>query len=264
MPSGWPAKVNNAIEGPIAIIGGSGLDRFGELEDIEPVEVETPWGRPAEAPQKAQFAGAALFFLPRHGADHRLPPHRINYRANIAALHQLGVKTIIACNVVGGINREMRPGDLVIPDQLIDYTWGRGHTFFDGMGDTSEGVRHIDFTHPFSPLVNRALLKAAESLQVKVHHPATFGVTQGPRLETAAEIRRMGRDGCDIVGMTSMPEATLAAERGIAYSSIALVVNPAAGVSDQPITEEGMAGVMVQGIAGIKALLSAFLRAISR
>ena len=230
----------------IAIIGGSGLAGL-PATCVESVPVTTVVGEPS-APVLRYAAGAReVLFLARHGAPHRIPPHRVNYRANLLALQQLGATRIVALNAVGGIDPALRAGDFVLPDDLIDYTWGRAHTFSDGVDGLP--VRHVDFTRPFdAPLASR-LAEALRARAAVVHEGGTYGVAQGPRLETAAEIRRLARDGCRIVGMTAMPEAALARELGLRYAMVCLVTNPAAGVGPGVLEAEAMAAAAQSGMA---------------
>ncbi len=228
----------------VAIIGGTGFDRIDDFHERERLRVDTPWGDPSGDILRGSLGGRDFLFLPRHGESHDIPPHRVNYRANIDALRSIGARRIIALAAVGGIHALMRPGDLVIPDQVIDYTWGRQHTFFDGDGSA---VEHIDFTHPYTPALREHLLGAAIRAGKTVHDGGTYAVTQGPRLETAAEIDRLERDGADIVGMTGMPEAALAREAGIDYAAVAIVVNPAAGRGEAPITLDDIRAVLARG-----------------
>jgi 5'-deoxy-5'-methylthioadenosine phosphorylase len=217
----------------MAIIGGTGFDRISGFRELERKKVETPYGNPSGSLILGQLGEREFLFLPRHGSEHGIPPHRINYRANIHALNQAGVKRVIALAAVGGIAGHMLPGDVVLPDQIVDYTWGREHTFFTG---AEAGVNHIDFTWPYSPAWRQHLLAAATRAGIVLHPAGTYAVTQGPRLESAAEIDRLERDGAHIVGMTGMPEAALAKELGLEYAAIALVVNAAAGRSKESIT----------------------------
>lgn len=217
----------------LAIIGGSGFGAFPGLEVLEHKPVETRYGTTSAPLVQGLLNGQPLWFLARHGPEHRLPPHRINYRANIQALADAGCTSIIALGAVGGIHPSCPPGALCIPDQLIDYTHGRLHSFFDNEAD---GVEHVDFTQPYDESLRQALLAAAADAGIALREGGTYGVTQGPRLETAAEIRRMARDGCDLVGMTAMPEAALARERMLSYATLAFVVNWGAGLSDDAIT----------------------------
>lgn len=235
---------------PVAIIGGTGLSEFCEGRIVG--ERQTPFGNTSADLIAAECSGQRFVFLARHGNPHTIPPHCVNYRANIWALKQMGVKHIVAVNAVGGINPAMPAGSLVFPDQLIDYTYGRQHSYSDS---DQVALHHIDFSEPFAPSMVEQLKTAATNLGLKHQTPAVYAVTQGPRLETAAEIDRLERDGCDIVGMTAMPEAGLAAELNVAYASICLVVNPAAGRSDKLITLDDIHAVLDAGMGDIKSLL---------
>jgi 5'-methylthioinosine phosphorylase len=241
----------------IGIIGGSGLDSFSDLSVQEQRVVTTEWGEPSAPLCFGTLGNTEVVFLARHGVTHRLPPHRVNYRANIAALRAEGVKAIYAVNVVGGINGEMGPGDLVIPDQIIDYTFGRGHTYSDS---PDQVLQHIDFTFPYDDSLRDRLLQAAiacgTACETRIHAEAVYGATQGPRLETAAEIARMANDGCDIVGMTGMPEAALARELQIPYACLALVVNMAAGLSEERISFGQMDTVMANNMPLVRKVLT--------
>lgn len=217
----------------IGIIGGSGLTNLQALE-IERYEmVRTPFGEPSAPLTFGKFDGRPVVFLPRHGSVHRLPPHKVNYRANLWALHHVGIRHVVGMAAVGGITQG--PCNLCIPDQIIDYTWGRDHTFFEA--DLTQ-VTHIDFTEPYCEELRQSLLNAGKQSGVKVLDTGVYGATQGPRLESAAEVRRMEKDGCSLVGMTGMPEAALAKEIGLCYACCAVVVNWAAGKTDGPITME--------------------------
>ena len=209
-----------------AVIGGSGFDQLAGFVCERRVQVATPYGEPSAAPVLGHLRGRAFAFLPRHGAGHAVAPHRVNYRANIWALREIGVRRIIALAAVGGISAAFPPGAVVIPDQIIDYTWGRRHTFHDA---PDENLRHIDFSRPYNETLRREIIAAAKRGGVDVVIGAVYAATQGPRLETAAEIDRLERDGADVVGMTGMPEAALARELDLDYAALALVVNPAAG-----------------------------------
>lgn len=214
----------------LAVIGGSGLGSLrGEVRalEVETIDaIRTPYGGPVQVDIYSKN-NVRIAFMPRHAAGDRVPAHKVNYRANIWALQSLGVDRIIAINTVGGISDDLPPGAMAIPDQLIDYTWGRENTYFDG----SDGeAKHIDFTWPYDESVREALRQAAEKVEKPVKFGGVYGVLQGPRLETAAEILRLRQDGCDMVGMTSMPEASLARELNIRYASLALSVNWAAGL----------------------------------
>jgi 5'-deoxy-5'-methylthioadenosine phosphorylase len=218
---------------PLAIIGGSGFTRMPELRIERREVVRTPYGEPSAPLTFGQFDDHDVVFLPRHGAGHRLPPHRINYRANIWALKSIGAQQVVGMAAVGGVT--LGPQTICIPDQIIDYTWGREHTFFDG---EDGNVNHVDVTEPYCAALREALVRAAASAGLEPVTRGTYGATQGPRLETAAEVRRLERDGCDIVGMTAMPEAALATEAGLCYATCSVVVNWAAGKSPGPITME--------------------------
>jgi len=227
----WRMAMSEPAAAPIGVIGGTGLDHPGMLEDRVECPVTTQWGAPSASPMRGVLAGIPVVFIARHGRHHEWPPHRVNYRANVAALQQLGVRKVIALNAVGGIAPWLGPGRLALPDQLIDYTWGRVQSFWDAPGE----MRHIDFTAPLDETLRAGLLAAAEPGTAP---RGTYGVTQGPRLETSAEIERLARDGCDMVGMTLMPEAALARELDLAYACIALSVNWAAGRGRQPLHAE--------------------------
>jgi 5'-deoxy-5'-methylthioadenosine phosphorylase len=211
---------------PTGIIGGTGLARLEGLELLREDATDTPWGAPSAPLLHGHYAGAPVVFLARHGACHDIAPHVVNYRANLWALREAGVRRVIAVNAVGGISRDCAPGSLVIPDQLIDYSRDRAHTYFDGGGS---GLQHVDFTEPYTPAVRAWLLEAGAGAGLAPRDGGTYAVTQGPRLETVAEVNRLERDGCHIVGMTGMPEAGLARELGLDYACCAVVVNCAAG-----------------------------------
>lgn len=210
----------------LGIIGGSGLNRIAGLEASRRVTMITPYGEPSAALTVGRLHGVEVTFLARHGDGHVIAPHRINYRANIHALHAQGVREVIAVATVGGIHDELAPGNLVVPDQIIDYTHGREASFFDGI---TQPLQHIDFTRPFHGVMRDRLLRAGTVSGEGLRDGGVYGATQGPRLETAAEIERMARDGADIVGMTGMPEAALAREMGLDYAMLCVVVNTAAG-----------------------------------
>jgi len=212
---------------PVGIIGGSALAQCAGLADVRTSHPKTPFGRPSGPLSRGRLAGCDVFFLMRHGPEPRIAPHRINYRANLRALYDLGCESVIGVAAVGGITSAMTPGQVVVPDQIIDYTWGRTQTFYDD--DRRGALDHVDFTYPYSRSVRQALVEGAHYAGISVEDYGVHGVTQGPRLETAAEINRLANDGCDIVGMTGMPEAGLARELGIAYGCLGIVVNGAAG-----------------------------------
>lgn len=241
--------------GIVGIIGGTGVTRWPELEESDRQVVRTPYGEPSGPLTFGRLGGCNVVFLARHGAGHTIPPHQVNYRANIWALHTHGVRRLLAVAAVGGISPALGPGTLAVPAQIIDYTWGRRSTFFDG-GD--QPVTHIDFTHPYDAGLRRSILEAAQALGEPVVDGGVYAATQGPRLETAAEIDRLERDGATMVGMTGMPEAALARELAIAYATLAVSVNHAAGRGDsrEGISMEQIMVVMEQSVARARRVLA--------
>jgi len=237
----------------LAIIGGSGLTRLSTLAVAHREVVRTPYGDPSSALLFGQIAGRDAVFLARHGHGHTIPPHRVNYRANLWALKDRGATAVLAVASVGGI-RDVVPGDLVLPHQLVDYTHDREATFFDG-GD--QRVVHVDFTHPYAPELRAKCLAAARAAGLPIIDGGVYGAVSGPRLETAAEIDRMERDGATLVGMTGMPEAALARELDLPYAAIAVVVNAAAGRGDSSVqvSMEGIARVLETAMERVRALL---------
>ncbi len=240
----------------IAIIGGSGLTQLDNFTLSHQETIETPWGKPSAPLFFGNLAGKQIIFLPRHGTEHSIAPHKINYRANIWALNHTGVQSIIAIAAVGGIHTDAQPASIVIPDQIIDYSWGRASTFFE---DLQTPVTHIDFSWPYSETLRNKLISAANKSDIFVIPSGVYGCTQGPRLETAAEIIRMERDGCTLVGMTGMPEAALARELEMDYACCAVVANTAAGKTDQVITMDEIQKHLNTGIHNTYQLLQAFL-----
>ena len=238
----------------LAIIGGTGLTQLNALNIIDSQTLDTPFGQPSAPIVTGELHGKQVLFLARHGNPHHIAPHHINYRANLWALSQLGVKNIIAVAAVGGISAEMSPAHIAIPDQIIEYSYGRDHTFF---AEQNAVVQHIDFTHPYSQPLRQVLISAAEQIRLRVAPRGTYGCTQGPRLETIAEIRRMERDGCDLVGMTAMPEAALARELAINYAAVAVVANWAAGKTSQEITMAEIEHNLHKGMSNTAQLLTA-------
>ena len=220
------------------------------------ISARTEFGEPSAPLSLGKLGGREVLFLARHGEAHSIPPHQVNYRANIRALKDAGAARIASVATVGGIRRELGPGTLVVPDQIIDYTWGRAASFFEGPGAK---VTHIDFTEPYSAPLRKALLAAARTCGEAVVDGGCYGTTQGPRLETAAEIARMERDGADLVGMTAMPEAALAREAGLEYAAIAVVVNHAAGKGDsaKAVSFAAMEAVQRQAMARVLRILEA-------
>lgn len=242
----------------LGLIGGTGLDQFGPTEASR--IVDTAYGRPSAALAEYEVGDTQIFFLPRHGKRHQLPPHAVNYRANIEAFRQLEVDGVIAVNAVGGITEAYAPGTLCLPDQLIDYTWGRAHTFSMGAGDA---LSHIEFAAPFGGALRSALLGAARAASLDVIDGGCVGVCQGPRLETAAEIKRLKQDGCDLVGMTSMPEAALAREVGLDYASLCVCANWAAGVGGEAVTMADIEATLGDAMGGVRALLDRFFEEVA-
>jgi purine nucleoside phosphorylase len=200
-----------------------------------------------------------MVFLPRHGDDHSIAPHRINYRANLRALRDAGATRLLAVAAVGGISDAYGPGVLAVPDQIIDYTHGREQSFFS---EDFNPERHIDFTWPYDAELRRLILASAEQLALPIVDGATYGVMQGPRLETAAEIRRMAGDGCDLVGMTGMPEAALARELGLPYATLAVVANWAAGIADTELSMQQISDTLAAGMDSVRSLLERITRSL--
>lgn len=240
----------------LAVIGGSGLYALPGFKLEESLEGETPYGMPSGAIRVGQLHGRRVAFLARHGEGHALPPHRINYRANVHALAQLQPAAVLAINTVGGIAPTCAPRSLVVPDQIIDYTWGRAATYWDEAGP----MRHAEFGEPYSVHLRNRLLDAGQGAGVGLVEVGCYGATQGPRFETVAEIARMRQDGCDIVGMTGMPEAALARELQLDYASVAPVANWAAGCGDgAPISLDEVFANLEAANAGLAELLRALL-----
>lgn len=240
----------------IAIIGGTGLTSLTGLEISGEETPHTDFGEPSSPIKRGNLSGKEILFLSRHGDEHTIPPHKVNYRANIAALRQAGAESIIAVNAVGGITPEMQAGKIVIPDQIIDYTWSRQHTFFDG---GQSGVEHIDFTEPYCESLRASLIQAGQQAGIDLFDYATYAAVQGPRLETPAEINKLDRDGCHIVGMTGMPEASLARELGLCYASVSVVANMAAGRGEGAITMEEIEYNLKSGMGKVRQLLEAVI-----
>jgi 5'-methylthioinosine phosphorylase len=240
----------------LAIIGGTGLTSLNGLEITHREVVYTPYGEPSCPLTHGRLAGRNVVFLPRHGYAHTIPPHRVNYRANIWALKSIGVRQVLAVAAVGGIRADMQPGWIAFPDQIIDYTYDRAHTFFE---QDLERVVHVDFTHPYDEALRQKLVVAAQTAKLHFIAGGTYGATQGPRLETAAEILRMERDGCDLVGMTGMPEAALAREQDLAYACCAVVTNRGAGKGHEDIHAE-IEIYLKQAMAQVRRLLGVLLQ----
>lgn len=244
----------------LAVIGGSGLTELANLTITRREVVRTPYGEPSGALTFGELCGTPVVFLARHGYGHTIAPHRVNYPANVWALRHAGVSSIVAVAAVGGIRADLGPGMLLVPDQVIDYTWGRKSTFFEG---AEESVRHIDFTEPFDAVVRARLLEAANAAGVAVVDGGVYATTQGPRLETAAEINRIERDGGDVVGMTAMPEAALARELEIPYAAINVVANHAAGrgSSEKAISFERIEAALHDSMAQVRLVLGELCKA---
>lgn len=240
----------------LGLIAGTGLNKMADFAQADAKKVETPYGLTSGELTKLRINGQDVLLLPRHGQAHTVPPHLINYRANIWALKDAGVSDIVAFAAVGGISSDMSPATLVLPDQIIDYTYSREHTFYT---DNFSADKHIDFTQPYSERLHSKLLAAAKALSINILASGTYACTQGPRLETAAEIQRLKKDACHIVGMTAMPEAALARELQINYQTLAVVVNWAAGISDDEITMESIISIMHDAEASLQKIITKLL-----
>ncbi len=238
----------------LAVIGGSGLSKLASLEITQRKVVRTPYGEPSGALTFGSIRGRGMVFLARHGYGHTIAPHEVNYRANLWALKEENVSGVVSIASVGGIRRDVAPGALLVPDQIIDYTWGRRATFFEGAGTP---VTHIDFTEPYTPALRQRILAAARACGEQVLDGGTYAATQGPRLESAAEINRLERDGADIVGMTGMPEAALARELGLEYAAIAVSANYAAGRGDSEhaIPMERIEAVLEEAMGRVRRII---------
>jgi 5'-deoxy-5'-methylthioadenosine phosphorylase len=239
----------------LAIIGGTGMAQLECLQISHRRVVTTPYGEPSGPLTFGKINNNSVVFLARHGYGHTIPPHEVNYRANLWALHSLNLSCVIAVASVGGIRADLAPGTVVIPDQIIDYTYGRKYTYYD-RSDRS-AVTYIDFTEPYCQLTRKRILEAAKRAGETVIDGGVYGATQGPRLETAAEINRLERDGVDMVGMTGMPEAALAKELGLCYATIAVVANYAAGrkTSAHVISLEEAHAVLEKAMVGVRNIL---------
>lgn len=243
----------------LALIGGTGLTEFQET--TESLALDTPYGAPSAPIRIVAEEPLRLLFLPRHGNPHRFPPHRVNYRANLWSLREAGADGVLAVYAVGGLHEPYAPATLAAPDQLIDYTWGREHSYCDSEHVT---LAHVDFTNPYEGPLRSALLAAAHEASVDLVDGGCIGVFQGPRLESAAEIERSRRDGCDMAGMTALPEAGLARELGLDYAGIAVVSNWGAGVSGQRLSEEDIAETLREPMGRVRRLVAALVRRLAR
>ena len=240
---------------PLALICGSGASiLLPDMEYQESVDVTTPYGETSAPISICRLHGLTVCVLNRHGEGHTIPPHRINYRSNIWALAELGCKSAIALATVGGIRDDLESGCLMLPTQIIDYTWGREATFFEGGSESIVG--HLEIANPYCNALRELIVHAADGSNIPLHDSGTYAATQGPRFETAAEINRIERDGGDVVGMTGMPETALAAEKQICYASINLIVNPAAGRGDKEITTDEMREAWESGCENLKLLIN--------
>jgi len=238
----------------LAVIAGTGaLELF---KTVRKVALTTPFGAPSDRPRQVSVGDAEIWFLARHGDPHRVPPHKINYRANVHALKILGVDSVLALNAVGGLVPELPAGSMVAPDQIIDYTWGRPHTYSDG---GSAPLKHIDFSRPYDGPLRSRVLDAGRKVGQDVVDGGCHAVTQGPRLETAAEVARLVAEGSDVVGMTGMPEAALAREAGLDYAALCVVANAGAGLEDGPITEEDIHHVLQGAMRNVKDVIEALV-----
>lgn len=237
-------------ERTLALIGGTGLNELGAVLDT--IAVETPYGEPSAPLRLIRDDGIRIIFLPRHGSPHRYPPHRVNYRANMWALREAGANHVLAVSAVGGIAGHCEPGSLHALDQVVDYTWGRAHTYSDREDDE---LQHVDFTYPYAGLLRESLLQASNKCAVAITDGGCVGVFQGPRLESAAEIKRAARDGCTVAGMTSMPEAGLARELGLDYAGIAVVSNWGAGVVGGTISEADITETLKEPMSRVRTLI---------
>lgn len=243
----------------LAIIGGSGLSQLGSLQLTQRKAATTPYGEPSAALSFGRIGRRDVVFLARHGDGHRFAPHEVNYRANLWALKDAGVLEVLSVATVGGIRAALAPGALVLPDQIIDYTWGRHATYHEGPGAE---VNHIDFTEPYSRGMRDKIREAARACREQLVDGGVYATTQGPRLETAAEINRLERDGADIVGMTAMPEAALAREISLEYAAIAVVANHAAGRGDakRAVPLASIARVLEQAMARVRCIIEELCR----
>lgn len=242
-----------------AVIGGSGLSQLPEFEITKRLVQRTPYGEPSGVLTIGRLVGREIAFLARHGYGHTIAPHQINYRANMWALAQLEIEGVVAVASVGGIRHDLVAGGLMVPDQILDYTHGRSNTYFEG---ESEAVQHIDFTWPYDESLRKSLIFAADAVGEQVVQGGCYACTQGPRLETAAEIKRLARDGADIVGMTGMPEAALARELNIPYAHLALVVNQAAGVGESAheISHAQIAHTVQAGMGRVMGIIKSLVQ----
>ncbi|MBX9675301.1 MAG: S-methyl-5'-thioinosine phosphorylase [Methylotenera sp.] len=243
----------------LGIIGGTGLTQLDNLSITRRQIARTPYGDASQPLIFGEIAGIQVVFLARHGGGHTIPPHAVNYRANIWALHSVGVTHLLAIATVGGISNDLRAGDIVLPNQILDYTHGRKNTYHDGI---ELPVKHIDFTEPYSDSLRQLCKQAAKNIHQDLHNGGVYACVQGPRLETAAEINRLERDGATLVGMTGMPEAALARELGLQYAAICPIANQAAGRGDSAngIQYEDVMATLEQTMVKVRALIEETVR----
>ena len=240
----------------IAIIGGTGLTSIKGFEETKKEVVSTPFGKTSSPLIQGNLFGKNVCFLARHGTNHTIPPHKINYRANIWSLKNAGIEKIISVNAVGGIRNDMQPSVLIIPDQIIDYTTSRINTFFE---ENLSDVVHIDFTKPFCEKLRQSIINVAEDKKIEVVAEGTYAATEGPRLETGAEVNRLERDGCHLIGMTCMPEAALAREQELCYASISVVANLAAGRGTEDLNMDMIEKNLNKGLERVHQLIEAVI-----
>jgi 5'-methylthioadenosine phosphorylase len=238
------------VEGMVAVIGGTGIGDPGLLPEAEPVTVATPYG--TTLVYLGRHAGRRVALLPRHGPGHSVPPHRVNYRANIWALRQLGARACLATAACGSLTEAIPPGSLCLPDQFLDFTRGRPSTFYDGEDGR---VRHVDMTEPYCPELRAALAAQAQEMGLRLAGAGTYVCTEGPRFETPAEIRAYARLGGDLVGMTGVPEVVLAREIGLCYATVAIATNYAAGLAGRPLSHDEVVAAMGTALADVRRLL---------
>ena len=243
----------------LGLIGGTGLDDWGGETLVH--DISSDYGQASGDVAEYPLGDLKILFMPRHGPAHSIAPHAVNYRANIDVLRKAGVDAIVAVNAVGGISEHCRPGTIHVPDQLIDYTWGRKHSFSLNADDH---LQHIEFAEPFGGNLRKRIINAGPQSGVRLTEGGCLAVCQGPRLETAAEIRRLQKDGADLVGMTSMPEAALAREAGVDYASICVVANRAAGLGDEPVSMDAIDTTLKHAMVNVRTLLHALVKDLSR
>ena len=236
----------------LAVIGGSGVYGLDGLEAGRRAQVDTKYGRTSGELVTGEIAGRPVAFIARHGEDHSIAPHLVNYRANVEALRIAGANRVLAVCTVGSIDATLLPGTFAVPDQIVDYTWGRAHT----LHEPGEAIPHVDFTDPYTPSWRAEVVDALKSTDVRFADGATYAAVQGPRFETSAEIHRFRNDGCTIIGMTGMPEAALAREAGLDYAAICPVANLAAGLSEVELTAEEVFSAVSPMLEPIEAIVT--------